>query len=133
MLRRMEPGRRLPVGAKGMRPFYIKTPREDCAAIRPDGHGIGCAVDSSNCDLLRKNCGQVSCSVAWGYQKKFSLQFGSLEVGPRQTVLVQTARWSFDVGEWGLGESWVEGDRLDGDETKEIQRIAEVIVKERLM
>jgi hypothetical protein len=59
-----------------MRPFYIKTPREDCAAIRPDGNGIGCAVGSSNCDLSRKNCEQVSCSVAWGYQKKNSLQFG---------------------------------------------------------
>jgi hypothetical protein len=69
----MEPGRRLPVGAEGMRPFY--TPRKDYAAVQPDGNGIGCAIGSSNCDLSRKNCGQVSCSVAWGYQTQFSLQF----------------------------------------------------------
>lgn len=43
------------------------------------------------------------------------------------------AQRGFNTRKGGQGESQKKGDRLDGDVRKEIERIAEVIVKERLI
>jgi hypothetical protein len=48
-------------------------------------------------------------------------------------MLIEFAHWSFDVEEGAGRGRKRKGDNLDGDKTKQIQRIAEHLLKERLM